>query len=432
MTHQVQVDHDGQDGPQDAAKSVKIGATMAQRPQRVSRAPTFRCLNVKYSPNLGDGLLSECLEAGLIAHGAAPETGSIDLAARTGYGRVMTGRGRVMAALDALPTGLRHWVVRAPLAIQSRRIWRPHYETGLSGACAIVIGGGNLLSDHDLNFPTKLALGLEAARARSLPAAIFACGMGGRWTAEGENRVARALAGGVLRAVFLRDAASKARWDSRFAEASGEEAQVVRDPGLLAVDTYGPAPPKPPGKPVIGIGVMSDIAIRYHCASPITGQTLLRWYADTIGTLLADGAHVICFTNGAPEDRKMLAALRPALPDIVRIAQPETPGELARLVSGCDAIIAHRMHAVIGAYSYGVPALALKWDDKLDAFMHSVDRGDWLETLEDMPAKNAARRALDAAAAGLDPTRHADVLSEARADIARLYAVFADEAVTSP
>ena len=84
-------------------------------------APLIRLMNVKFSPNLGDGLLSDCLEAGLRARGAAAATGSIDLAARTGYGQGLAGRGKVMRLLEAMPRGLRAQAVRAPLALASAR-----------------------------------------------------------------------------------------------------------------------------------------------------------------------------------------------------------------------------------------------------------------------------------------------------------------------
>ena len=49
-------------------------------PLRGADAPLrIRLFNVKYSPNLGDGLLSECLEKALIALGASGDTWSIDL-----------------------------------------------------------------------------------------------------------------------------------------------------------------------------------------------------------------------------------------------------------------------------------------------------------------------------------------------------------------
>ncbi|MGR3378852.1 polysaccharide pyruvyl transferase family protein [Salipiger abyssi] len=394
------------------------------------QSPAIRCMNVKYSPNLGDGLLSECLEAALVGHGADREgTWSVDLAARGAYGESMAGRGTVMTVLDALPAPLRQLAVRLPLAVHSRRKWQPHYETGLSGAQAVAIGGGNLLSDQDLNFPTKLALALRCARAGDLPAAFYACGMAGHWTREGDRRLRRAIAEHAPAAVFLRDAASKARWDSRFASEAGCDAVVVRDPGLMARDLYGPVQ-KTAGKgPRIGLGLMSHVAIRYHAEARIGSDELMRWYVDLARALLARGARVVAFNNGAPEDVATANALAPQMGALgVEMVRPQVPADLSAIVGGCDAIVAYRMHAVIAAYSHAVPALALSWDDKLDAFMDSVDRADWLADPSDLAAEAAADRALTAAQEGVDPARHAQVLAEARADVGRLYATLAGRA----
>ncbi|TDL81114.1 polysaccharide pyruvyl transferase family protein [Palleronia sediminis] len=389
--------------------------------------PVIRCFNVKYSPNLGDGLLSECLEAELRACGAAPGTASVDLAARTGWGQGTAGRGLAMATLDALPGPLRGLAVRAPLAVQARRRWRPHYARGLDGADAVAIGGGNLLSDHDLNFPTKLALALETAGARGLPTAIFACGMAGEWSVEGLRRIRTALRAAQPCAVFLRDDASCARWDALLAEAAGCAAQVVRDPGLMARHAY-PRTARAEGagrRPRIGLGIMSHVAIRYHAQAGIGPDALRRWYVDLATRLTAAGAGVTAFTNGAPEDVAQAEALRPALsalPGVEIAARPATPAVLAALIAGCDAIAAYRMHAVIAAHSFAVPALALAWDDKLAAFMQSVGRGDWLADPACLSPEAAARRLRDAAASGLPEDETARVVDEARRDVGRLYA----------
>ncbi|SDG96420.1 polysaccharide pyruvyl transferase family protein [Alloyangia pacifica] len=389
----------------------------------------IRCLNVKYSPNLGDGLLSECLEKGLKLHGASSESSSIDLAGRTEFGQTITGRGAVMTVLDALPDGLRGLAVRAPLALQSRRKWGPHYEAGLIGADAVAIGGGNLLSDHDLNFPTKLALALRTAAARQLPVALYACGMGGHWSVEGDRRMRRALQTGALDAVFVRDGASKERWDTRFGAESGKTAEVVRDPGLLAQQTYGVVPREKGRVPVVGIGIMSHVAIRYHATALLDEDGLTQWYIALIRELAGRGARVVVFTNGAPEDLATVDLLRAQiseLPGDIEICRPRTPAELSAIVGGCDAIVAYRMHAVIAAYSHGVPALALSWDDKLDAFMASIGREDWMADPADLPAEAAAERVLQAAEAGLDEARRTQVLAEALADVGRLYAALSD------
>ncbi|MEM1342024.1 MAG: polysaccharide pyruvyl transferase family protein [Pseudomonadota bacterium] len=382
-------------------------------------------MNVKFSPNLGDGLLSECLEGALIEHGASPQTRSADLAGRTAYGDTMAGRGAIMKTLDALPGGLRQFVVRAPLAIQSRRKWMPHYLEHLAQAEAVAIGGGNLLADQDLNFPTKIALALRACATRDVPVAFYACGMGQKWSSEGERRVRSALRACPPRAVFLRDQMSKERWDSMFAEASGQEAIVVRDPGLLARQTYGAVTKAPHGGPRIGISVMSHIAIRYHAEAGQSEAALLQWYADLAIELIGQGAQVTLFTNGASEDNIALEAVTAKLSGLrekVDVVVPNTPKELSDIVGGLTGLVAYRMHALISAYSHRVPFLALKWDEKVDAFLESVGALAWLDDAARLTAKDAAIKMLDHAELGIDADRHASVIQQAGDDVGRLFA----------
>ncbi|SFJ37225.1 polysaccharide pyruvyl transferase family protein [Jannaschia pohangensis] len=392
----------------------------------MTNAPAVACMNVKFSPNLGDGLLSECLEQALIAAGADPGTRSVDLAGRSTYGDAMAMRGTALAVLDALPGPVRRQAVRLPLRLQSMRKWGPHYDRELDamGATAMVIGGGNLIADLDLNFPTKLDLAMRHAAARALPVVIFGCGMGSSFTDEGLRRLLRAFSRPNLRAVFLRDAASVATWDRLIGAKTGLMAQVVRDPGLLSATAH-PAPPRSArDTPVIGLGLMSHVAIRYHSKAQVTEVGLRAWYLDVARALRAAGAQVRAFTNGSPEDVATAEQMRADLLAMdVPLDRPTTPTELSTLVADCDAIAAYRMHAVIAAYSHGVPALALAWDAKVASFMASVGRDDWLADPATLPADAAARRIMTAAEEGLDMDVHATVLAEAQADVARAFAV---------
>ncbi|MEP2474850.1 polysaccharide pyruvyl transferase family protein [Roseobacter sp.] len=386
-------------------------------------APIIRCLNVKYSPNLGDGLLSECLEWALLGQGADPRSGSIDLAGRTEYGQSMAGRGAVMSVLETMPPSLRQQLVRVPLAIQSRRKWQPHYETSLQDAQYAVIGGGNLLSDMDLNFPTKLRLALSEVRKNNIPAAIFAAGMGGHWSREGLKRMRAAVAGGVLNAVYLRDEASKDRWDRLLGDAAGCQATVVRDPGLLARLCYPQTTVRKADMPTVALGIMSSVAIRYHSDIHADPRALRKWYVDLATALHQKGARVVVFTNGAPED---LAELDAVLPDL-RAAVPsvvyrpfQRPSDIAELMANCDAVAAYRMHALIAAQSFGVPTLAMAWDDKVASFLASVGRGDWLFDAN-LPAQDAANILLDLAQNPIDAQHRDSIVSDALNDVATLY-----------
>ncbi len=344
-----------------------------------------RLFNVKFSPNLGDGLLAECLEAGLIHHGLpAASTWSVDLAGRTAYAPGAASRGRMLGALSRLPAGVRQAVLSLPLALWRRRSWAPHYRKGLEEVDAVVIGGGNLFADIDLNFPTKLAAVLDEATARGIPVMIFGVGVTGRWSARGRRIVHDALAAADVAWVGVRDTPSLANFDALFGDAVRCTPRVVRDPGL-AVSRLKPCPAAEDADDVVGVCITAALAVRYHSDVALSDAFLLRWYMALLDALVADGRRVLAFTNGSPEDVEFahrLFASNPPGRGVELVARPDDPDALVRLVSGCSGVVAFRMHTIIAAVSCGVGVVALRWDPKLDAFMQSVGLGDFILSTE--------------------------------------------------
>jgi hypothetical protein len=386
--------------------------------------PRLRLFNVKYSPNLGDGLIAECLERGLAAMGGGNDIVSIDLAGRIRYGERFKGRAQIMSMLNRMPKPIRGQFIRPLLAVQGRRKWQPHYASGLSGASGAVIGGGNLIADIDLNFPTKLALAIAEIDRRSLPFAIYAVGVSSRWSAKGMAILRKALASSGLRKVFVRDQHSKLLWDQKFADAMGSECQVVRDPGLLAADFF-PCSTHPSNQgPVAGVGITSYVAIQYHTESAPDPTYLRDWYVDLVRSLASKGLRICLFTNGSGEDVAYLAALRPALAraggEAVFFRQPTTPAELCETISGLDVLIAHRLHAVMPAYSYRIPMVGLAWDRKLRSFMASVGRENWLCDVSRMSANVVAELARHALEEGIGEETYQQVRRETWEGIAQV------------
>lgn len=422
--------------------AAESAAILAARPSgRLSRQTTrsslpggraadplsIRLFNVKFSPNLGDGLLSECLEKALIALGASQDTWSIDLAARQVYGDGLAARLQIMSGLDMMPAWMRREFIRLPLAVQARRKWRPHYSSHIRGADAVVIGGGNLISDIDLNFPTKLTLAIKAAERLTLPFVVYASGVTSDWTPRGTAMMKKAFSNPLLRGVFVRDQDSKRLWDEKLGDASGFDAVVVRDPGLLASDFIPSSRIHDTPLPVAGVGIMSHIAIRYHAENAPGTLHLANWYLDLVRGLVAKGFHTVIFTNGSPEDIAYLEKLKPQLRaiggDAVSFPVQRTPSELCAIISSLDVLVAYRMHAVIAAYSYGVPSVGLAWDRKLRSFMASVEREEFLCDVAKAKPETAVELACRAAAEGIAEGERKKVLSEAWHGVAQLLSV---------
>ena len=226
---------------------------------------TLKLLNLKYSPNVGDGLLVECLEAHLAATIGTSELTSIDLAGRTDYAAHDGRREILMRVLGAMPSVARRQVARAGLSLKLAMGLRRHYRESLNGASSLVLGGGNLFSDQDLYFPMKLTAVLHEAARQRCDMAVFGCGVAARWSAAGRRMLCGALAERPPVLVAVRDAAAKSAWDMAFASAAGREATVVHDSGLLASTVHHVEPSaRLRARPLAAIGVMSAVAIRYH------------------------------------------------------------------------------------------------------------------------------------------------------------------------
>lgn len=379
--------------------------------------------NVKYSPNLGDGLLNECLERELARSLPGCEVVSVDLAGRSAYpsshGR---GRGMALALLDRCPAPVRRIAASTMLDVLLAVHLRRRYRTGLSGAQAVVLGGGNLLTDADLNFPMKISAALAEAARASLPVAIYAVGVSPRWSDTAARLFADAFARSRLVWASVRDERSLEEWGAHFAGKSLPLAELVVDPGVLASLHY-PAKARAIAGRRIGFCVTDPLAVRYH-SNAAAAERLETWYPAALRSLVEQGFEVVLFTNGSPEDRDYLHG---RFADWIRCAKGpvtlgrsfETPGDLAAFVARCDAVVGHRMHACIAAYSFGVPAVGLHWDVKLESFFELAGRG---AHLLDPATIDAAELGARTAAAIADPLDPAPLIARSRTEVARFAA----------
>ncbi|GJE62696.1 polysaccharide pyruvyl transferase family protein [Methylobacterium trifolii] len=346
--------------------------------------------NVKYSANLGDGVIAECLEAAL-SDMPGITARSLDLAGRRTYGEGLgASRSRILDRLRTLPRPLRHLVVRVLLGGLLRLRLIPHWRRALADCDAVIVGGGQLIADADLNFPLKLSAAAAECQRRGLPVAVFAVGVTPGWSGAGRRLLRRLFSKNVVQ-IAVRDERSRDHlsrllgWRSH----DGLAPALCRDPGLLAAEVYPARLRTARTRPLIGIGITHPAVLRHHADAPDSLPTCdAGWYADLILAVRRTGYDVACFTNGAAEDEVHLAAVRErlrsdapeAVGTITFAAQPRCPADLARIVAGFDALVAHRLHAHILAYAYAIPSVGLDWDGKLGAFFASVKRERFMAT----------------------------------------------------
>ena len=385
--------------------------------------------NVKYSENLGDGLLAECIEAALTNGGGEIEVETIDLAGREAFA---AGHGRrrrfILALLHRSPAGLRRRLVRLGLERRLRRL-RARWEDKIAAADAVVIGGGNLFQDDDLNFPLKVGTVLDCVHRHDRPLAIYAVGVSKHWSEPAYDLFAR-LKRTRLVHLSVRDGFAQDNWREHFPDGPG--AKIVRDPGLLA------EAPAAAGKPVslvkrkltIGLCVTDPIILHRHgnakaSAIPFTS---VGAYRDLIGLLLDDGQRVVLFCNGAREDQAFAESIRHSVATHRAVAagtleiarRPLVPIDLIRTIQPLDVILAHRLHACIAAYALRVPHIGLGWDGKVEGFFNSVGRENYFVKDASLSPGRLALLLKAAETEGIEPLRHRVIVAEAQAGISNM------------
>lgn len=379
-----------------------------------------------YSPNLGDGVIADCLGHGLRAARPGLEVVHVDLSGRAARGAVtIRNREAILAVLDRLPLALRQALARYRLNRLLDGV-EAGWRTAAAGADLAVIGGGQLFADASLNFPLKIARAARVLAAEGTPVAVHAVGVSRNWTPAGKDLFAEVL-GTDLRIVGTRDAASARAWSAQMP--GGPAPRLTADPGLLAAECYGWPEERTGG---VGLCVTDFGILRHHADGGVAGSArgAAEFYAGIVLALVAEGHRVTLFCNGAAEDAALMARLagRPELADLRRDGRllvpplPATPAELAHRIAGFDAVVAHRLHACIVAFSYGVPVVGLGWDSKLGAFFDAIGGR---ETFTDDPRIDGADIARITGAAlqrGTDEAVRERMTAEARSGIEALLA----------
>lgn len=348
-------------------------------------------VNVKFSTNLGDGIIAECLEHALKQRLPGIEVVNCDLAGRAGYGDY-DGllRSLTIGVLPKMPPRIRESVYPRLFELMVRRKLMPGYQRAMENADVVLFGGGQLLADTDLNFPMKIAAAASIARNLNLPIAIHAVGVGERWSPEGRALFEEAFVGCNLIWTSVRDSLSQQRWRRNFNGAEISAPRLSLDPGLLGAAIYGfgsSDEKRRRNRPLIGLCVTNPATLELHrdVGDTTTPAPNEDFYRDCVKAINRNEFDVLLFTDGAPDDVSFLRRCFPA-PALkafdegqIRIAEiSKTPNDLVSTIRDCDGIVSHRLHANVIAYSYCIPHVGLTTNRKLNEFFATTGREDFL------------------------------------------------------
>lgn len=382
--------------------------------------------NCRFGANLGDQFLVECLAADLLA--VDPEMTVVveDLGGREKPSIDGAPRRLRLAAMSVhrlIPGPLRRLIAHRLLQRLAKRRLRPRWHAALADADAIVVGGGGIFADSDLNFPVKISTALAMANERKLPVAVHAVGVGAEWSQTGKRLIAEQLVAANLCRFSVRDERAQSAWNDKFAGYRIAAPEITPDPAFTASGRM--SDPAPSVDRPIAICLTSISALRYHADDVAVPQSVEEWYVALAAELAGRGHKVVGFTTGSVEDVEFASRLSgrfvKATNGSAQVLSPfENAAALVGAMRSSRAVVGHRLHALIAAYNWHVPGLALAWDRKMRGQMDAMGYPERLiNPSETSPAQTADRieAIIDE---GIDPARSASLSSAAHAGTVQL------------
>lgn len=375
-------------------------------------------LNAKYSPNLGDGVIAECLEDQIRT--AIPHSSvlSLDIGGSVDYrgNNTMLPR-NLTKKISYIPDPLQRLGKFFIRPILLRKKYYSKWQNYLKDSDALVIGGGQLFMDVHLYFPTRIMIATLAAPL-GVPILVHAVGVSQSLTKIGKKYFQRCFSHGQLIYVSVRDLKSKNNWEKHFPRVHTE---IAWDPALLAYKTYMDTPKKSINKIAnklhIGLGICDPKNMKSHADSAIEiAGGNIDFFLKTIDILNQNNYYVSLFTNGDDQDflDKLIINLKSdnKLHCVNILPRALKPYQLVEQIKQFDMLIAHRLHANIIAYSFSIPSIGLMWDKKMESFFKLTHREEFLFTQDNPQLLLEKVKSLELV--GIDQIMHSKILLEAQ------------------
>ena len=378
-----------------------------------------------YSDNLGDAIIADCLAYGLSQRLPETQIVKMDISGRSGYDQAGFGpKGRAQTLLTILPKPIGRYFILLAGSLYVKRIIEPSWRGILTRRDVIIIGGGQLFQDEDLNFPLKMWWLRRNIRSQAAKVVVYSVGVSRNWSSLGRMLFRPVLHDASLAYCSVRDDASKLNLVTHLPGVKMGSIHVDPDPALLANVVYEPETNATTKEFDVGIGIMHPRTLRIDPRqTDASAPSITRRWRELIRALLDRNLRVALFTNGAREDEEYMERLARELHRDARLAVLERPGSPAGFVaniSRASSIIAHRLHASIVAYALGIPSLGLRWDPKVESFYAMCDRDEWIVDFGTTATTELAEIAHELGKASVDAGVRASVLGQCDAGVARL------------
>ncbi|KYG59429.1 polysaccharide pyruvyl transferase family protein [Planococcus maritimus] len=281
----------------------------------------------------------------------------------------------------------------------------------ISETDVVVIGGGHLLIDNYLNFPTAIDNIVKEAKIQGIPVIFAFVGAKGPWSKTAKELLTSALEYATY--IVVRDRDSK-EFLLSINKNLNEKLVAISDPALFVKEIIGVSSEEKV-KTNIGLGIMDPNEIRRHSNLRWSRRKSALWWSELAKNLVSKGYQVSIFTNGAATDNGFVEYfIKKELKDVQEVDYCEYPTTHVMLLNSIkkqDIIIAQRLHACLPAISLGKITFGLAWDRKLENILKELDLADFLIDFNDSPTLNMNKIELQLAVKDSDKLKNENLIN---------------------
>lgn len=254
----------------------------------------------------------------------------------------------------------------------------------------ILFAGGQLLMGC---FLKPIEYIINYAEKNSIPVFFNACGLGKLDGINEKKEIQRILNSKNVLFISVRDGSDKI------------SSLGITNPILITHDTailcskYKKIKKKQKNKIGIGIMISHDICVNRQ----------IKFWSKIINKINNNNENWEVFCNGSTEDYEFAKYILNKLNYSIEkhlCERPVYPDELINIIGSYKKIISMRLHSLIIAYSYNVPAIAISWDKKVSAFYEKIGNADLcfsfsdninkiINCFENMKLKNADKNKIE-------------------------------------
>ena len=246
-----------------------------------------------------------------------------------------------------------------------------NYWSDLISDCdAVIVGGGQLLTDTSAEFHTKIALIAKIANQFNKPICILGCGVGNDLSLKAQKNIAKVLDSASF--ISLRDLQSA----NKLKPLIKDHTSIKVSPDLAFAlkptsNNYIPPLVSELKTGVCGFNIMPFEAFKKYNPKlkDVNESIYIKFWKRLAIEAIKENLQVYIMTNGNTQDYEQADSIYKSMLsvgiEVVLADRPTSPSDLYNQISNVDYLITTRMHAGIIGKAYGKSVATLIWDDKI-------------------------------------------------------------------